>query len=773
MEKERSEQGYPIQLLNPDFEECRDLLMNAPVGIFTSTPEGRLVFANRALAGLFGYDSPRSMVDSVSDAGSQIYSDPDDRMEFRRLMDTQGWVENHECRMTRRDGSVFWASFMARRVVREENGHVLYQGYVSDITERKQAEDKFTQVFLTAPNCIAIVRLEDSSIMDVNGAFEETTGWLRGEAVGKSSRETGLWADPSEHEYLVSALREGRDILNREFRFTNRAGELREGVYSARSMLIRDEPHFILTLQDVSQRKLDEESLRLTQFAMDQAADSILWVDDRGMIIYANRAACESMGFTRKELLEKRVFDVDPDFPESGWEQHKKDLKRLGKMSFEGRHRTRDGGVFPVEVTTNYIEYKGRFLGIAFDRNITERKRSEEERERLQKELFQAQKMESLGILAGGVAHDFNNLLQIVGGNIELLLSGKPPGHPDVDRLKTVSRSISRAGRLVQQMLLFGRKAMVRRKPLDLNREVLEALKILGRTIPKMIRIRHRLADNLWPVAADPVQVEQVMLNLGANAVDAMPEGGELTVETGNILLKTPPTAGFEDFLPGRYVLLTVADTGCGMTCEVMNHVFDPFFTTKEAGRGTGLGLATTYGIVKAHRGCIQCRSEPDRGAVFSIYWPALEGEAAPEPAQPPETLRTGSETVLVVDDETEIVKLTGEYLKSLGYRVLGAETGEQALEVFAGEAGGVSLVLLDLNMPGMGGIRCLHRILELSPEARVLVSSGYMEEDHSREALASGAMGFIGKPYRMRDLGIRVREVLDREEGPAGPTQS
>lgn len=746
-------------------EKCSDLLMKAPVGVFTSTPEGTLLYANECLAGLFGYETPHQMVAGIFNTGRQIYTDPADRQTLLQLLEARQTVSGHECRMTRRDGSVFWASITIYRES-DENGRPYLHGFVSDITGRKQAEEKFSRVFMTASDCIAIIRMADSVVCDLNDGFQETTGWSRNTTIGESSLQLGFWPDPEDFGDLVATLRSGQDVVNREFTFRRSDGELREGVFSARSLPLEGEPHFMLVMHDLTQSKLSDESLRLTQFAMDKAADSILWVDDTGRLIYANEAACTSMRFTREELLGMRVFDVDPDFHESDWEQHKKDMKRLGKMTFEGRHRTRDGGLFPVEVTTNYIEYKGRFLGIAFDRDITERKRSEEERDRLQKSLFQAQKMESLGILAGGVAHDFNNLLQIVGGNIEVLLAGKRPKHPDTARLRAASRSISRAGKLVQQLLLFGRKAIAQRTPLDLNREVRESLRILERTIPKMIRIENHLENGLWPVAADPVQVEQVLLNLGANAVDAMAGDGSLVVETKNLMCDPDTTGGSEEIPPGRYVLLTVSDTGCGMNAEVLGRVFDPFFTTKEAGRGTGLGLATTYGIVKAHGGYIQCRSKPGQGTTFLIFWPALEGSCPLENAAGTELPSGGSEVILVVDDEPDILDLTREYLESLGYRVLQAGDGESALETMDNMDRIPDLVLLDLNMPGMGGMQCLHRMLERNRSTRILVSSGYMEEDRSCIALASGAGGFIAKPYLMTDLATTIREILDGVDG-------
>lgn len=754
----------------PSLEECHALLVNSPVGIFTSTPDGRFLFINDALARLYGYDGAQAMIGAVTDIAGQLYADPRDRTEFARCMQNRAQVNSHECRMVRRDGSVFWASLHARAVTDENHNVLYYQGFLIDITDRKLAEkqsrlseEKFTQVFMAAPDCIAIVRLADGHAVDVNLGFEEITGWKRSEVLGRSSVASGFWVEPGERKAMIEELNRGRDVMNREFTFRDSGGAVRDGVYSARPILIDGEPHYIFILRDVTERKQAEESLRLTQFAMDRAPDSILWVGDRGELIYANDAACSSLGFSREELLKMKVFEVDPDFPVEGWEQHKVDLKRLGRMTFEGRHRTKDGRIFPVEVTTNYIDYKGRFLGIAFDRDITERRRSQEERDKLQNSLFQAQKMESLGILAGGVAHDFNNLLQIMGVNIELLLRSIDSRHPSAPRLQTVARAVDRAGKLVQQLLFFGRKAVIQPKPLDLNREVEEAVRILERTIPKMILITRHLASKLWPVCADPVQVEQVLLNLGANAVDAMPAGGKLLVETKNIVLDTGFPGEKKDARPGRYVLMSVTDTGCGMSRETLTHVFDPFFTTKELGKGTGLGLASTYGIVKAHKGHIQCYSEPGQGTTFKIYWPALEQggmafEAPPQLDKP----RGGDETILVVDDEPDIRELTGEILQSFGYRVISAESGEQALDIYEQRGSDIDVVLLDLNMPGMGGTWCLRELLRRNPAARVIIASGYAENGQAREALNSGASGFVGKPYQIHELAHKVRAVLD-----------
>ncbi len=523
--------------------------------------------------------------------------------------------------------------------------------------------------------------------------------------------------------------------------------------------------------RDITAPKKAEEALRLAQFVMERAPDSIILVGEEGEVVYANDAACATTGYSRDELLAMKVFEIDPDFPAEGYPAHKERLKRVGKMTFESRHRTKAGRLFPVEVTTNYLEYKGRFLGCAFDRDISERKQAEREREKLQAQLLQAQKMESIGILAGGVAHDFNNLLQAMGAQIELLLRQKPSDHPDSRRLKSIEKAVERAALLVRQLLLFSRRTEPRKQTVDLNREAQEAARILERTIPRMISIELNLDPSAWPVNADPVQIEQVLLNLGVNAADAMPEGGRLRIETGNALPDSSmgePIAGAE---AGPYVRMTVADTGCGMEPETLAHVFDPFFTTKEIGRGTGLGLASVYGIVKGHGGHIVCSSQRGRGTVFKIYWPALpEGkETISSAALSTVEVPSGCETILVADDDEDIRELTAEALRAHGYHVLAVASGEQALEALARKDRCIDMVVLDLGMPGMGGYRCLEEMLQMDPSVRVLVASGYSGEAREKDVLACGAAGFIGKPYPLAAFLAKVREILDGDAALSG----
>ena len=391
---------------------------------------------------------------------------------------------------------------------------------------------------------------------------------------------------------------------------------------------------------------------------------------------------------------------------------------------------------------------------------------------KIQAQLLQAQKMESVGILAGGVAHDFNNLLHVMRGNIELLARNPSIDSQGAVRLKSVTTSLDRAARLVQQLLLFSRKVESGREPVDLNQEVRDAAQMLERTIPKMIALDLRLDPAIRTISGDPVQVEQALLNLANNAVDAMPEGGRLIIETRNVDLDANFVGSHPGSTVGPHVLLTVTDTGCGMDEATLRQAFDPFFTTKEVGQGTGLGLASLYGIVTSHGGYIHCYSEPGQGTTFRIYLPAADRfESGPDELHQPEAATkasrdgdNGVRTILVVDDEPTIRELSREALEDFGYVVLCAANGEEALDIYREHGQTIDLILLDLNMPGMGGHKCLRELLRLNPTVRVLISSGYSANGQAGESLKSGATGFIGKPYQLKELETAVREALGGE---------
>lgn len=409
--------------------------------------------------------------------------------------------------------------------------------------------------------------------------------------------------------------------------------------------------------------------------------------------------------------------------------------------------------------------------GVGIIEDITARKQAEAERETLQAQLMDARKMESVGLLAGGVAHDFNNLLQAIGGYAQLLMLGKAPENSEYVKLQAIQKSVERAAQLVQQLLLFSRKAPVTRRPIDLNQEVSQAVLLLRHAIPRMVTIDLNTADDLVAINADAMQMEQLLLNLGRNAADAMPDGGRLQIETRNVFLDQDYARTHLDVRPGNYVLLSVSDTGCGMDQKTRSHIFDPFFTTKEIGKGTGLGLASVYGIVKAHEGAILCYSEPQRGTIFKAYLPAADQEAHPQTdSEAPATARGGHETILVVDDEAVIRDLASDMLQRFGYTVLTAANGEETLERCAASDGAIDLVILDIGMPGMGGLQCLRQLLKHNPERhggiappKVLIASGYSSENLLHEVRQAGAAGFIGKPYQIHELAVRVREVLDQ----------
>jgi two-component system cell cycle sensor histidine kinase/response regulator CckA len=510
-------------------------------------------------------------------------------------------------------------------------------------------------------------------------------------------------------------------------------------------------------------RRLYEESKRgeeLYRTLIDSSPDAIVIHDLEGRVKYVCPVFTRIFGWTLEELEGKRI----PFVPASEREGTMGVIRALFEtgtacQGYETKRYTKDGRLIDISVSASrYHDHEGRPAGMLVTlRDISTRKA-------LEAQLFQAHKMEAIGTLAGGVAHDFNNILQAITGFAQLLMMGKDPGDPDYPKIQAIEQAARKAGDLTRQLLVFSRKVEAKLRPLDLNHEVEQAQRLLERTIPKMIGIELHLSGDLGIINGDPVQIEQVMMNLAVNARDAMPDGGRLIFRTERVVLDEGISMTQPGAVPGEYVRLSISDTGHGMAPNVLEHIFEPFYTTKEAGKGTGLGLAMVYGIVKGHGGHIKCSSRVGEGTVFDLYFPIFQMEVSrPREERPEEVIHRGSETILLVDDEESLLDIGKETLKRQGYDVLTANSGEAAIEAYDGEGKTVDLVILDLNMPGMGGLKCLAALRDMNPRARVIIASGYLADDQLRESVRFGASAFVAKPYKLSDLLKAIREVLDR----------
>jgi len=509
----------------------------------------------------------------------------------------------------------------------------------------------------------------------------------------------------------------------------------------------------------------------------ENAVEGIFQASPDGHFISANPALARTLGYESPRELIQTVTDIRSQLflkPDS-LDQFMYLAEEHDKISgFEAQYRRKNGSVIWGSLSARPVRSKaGELLYIEGTlQDIDDRKRAEEEKARLEEQLLQSQKMEAIGTLAGGIAHDFNNLLQAISGNVQLLLFKKKNDDPDVRYLMEIDRTAGRAVDLVRHLLTFSRKARVLFQEVNLNKTIEIVLQFLKRTVPKMISIELQLEDGLFNISADSIQVEQILMNLVSNACDAMPHGGRLVIETRNAILGPADAAKYLGLKAGRHVLLRVLDSGIGMDEEIMQHIFEPFFTTKEVGKGTGIGLAAVYGIVKSHGGHISCDSEPERGSIFSVYLPALSKRdlKSEQPVETPISLAQGNENILLVDDEEIILDITEDMLIRCGYRVFKAGSGEEALKIYAREKGRIDLVILDLGMPGMGGEKCLEQLLEYDPQAKVIVASGYSAHRISQAPHEYGTAGFLSKPYRLDEMVAKIREVLDQGLPHASP---
>jgi len=516
--------------------------------------------------------------------------------------------------------------------------------------------------------------------------------------------------------------------------------------------------------QSQEERTRAEEALRTNEgrfrALIEHSSDAIALFAADGTVLYGSPATTRILGYPLHEILGRRAFEfVHP-------EDRRRVDEHLARVMREGgryepvvaRIRHRDG---------SWRDLEGIFTNLLHDPNvraIVNNYRDVTERLRLEQQLRQAQKMEAVGRLAGGVAHDFNNILTAIMGSAELLLEDLPEGHPRREDATEISRAARRAADLTRQLLAFSRQQVLAPKVLDLGNIVMSVEPMLRRLIGENIELRTVLAPDLGAVRADPGQLEQVILNLAVNARDAMPQGGKLTIETANVDLDRSYAREHVSVRTGPYVMLAVTDTGIGMDETTRTHLFEPFYTTKEFGRGTGLGLATVYGIVKQSEGYIWVYSEPNHGATFKIYLPRVD--APPEAAGAPDPAtgagHRGTETVLLVEDETLVRSLVQRVLGHQGYTVLEAAAGEEALAVAAAHGGEIHLLVTDVVMPGVGGRELARRLSVVRPRTRVLYLSGYSDDAVVRHGMLDPGTFFLQKPFTPAVLLRKVREVLD-----------
>jgi PAS domain S-box-containing protein len=636
-----------------------------------------------------------------------------------------------------------------------------------NITEHKRAEDalqaseeKYRASFNNAAVGIDLVD-HHGKFLEVNNTLANFLGYSQEEFRDLTILDVTHHEDLNRSGEMHKALVRGdTDGYRLEKRYLRKNGTVVWSDTSVSAIKDRDGKYraTIGVIVDITQRRKSEEVRLRLATAVEQADEAIVMTDADGTILYVNPAFERTTGYSRDLVLGN-----NPRILKSG-EHDDKFYKRMWETITSGRvwsgrliNRKKDGTLFEEEATISPIrDGLGRIL------NYVAVKRDVSNEIALRAQLLQAQKMEAIGTLAGGVAHDFNNLLQVTLGYSELLLQEKKEDDPEYDDLLRIFQASKNGAKLVQQLLTFSRKAESKPIPLDLNRRIVQVEKLLNRIIPKMIGIEMNLSYDLMEISADPTQMEQILMNLAINASDAMRDGGKLTIGTKNVTLDEEDCRIHVACSPGQYVLLTVSDTGHGIEKKNIERIFEPFFTTKELGRGTGLGLATVYGIVRQHDGCIVCDSEVGRGTIFKVYLPAM-GASAEEDVEDSEIMPTfGTETLLLVDDEEFVREVGARILNRGGYQVLTAGNGKEALDVTRENKDQISLVVLDLIMPQMGGKACLRELLKIDPKLKVLVASGLSDAASVQESISSGAKGFIRKPFQYRELLRQVRKVLD-----------
>jgi PAS domain S-box-containing protein len=753
------------QSLRQSEERFAKVFQFSPVAIGVAVlTDGRFIDVNEHFIELTGYSRDEAI--SSSTIGLDVWADAEQRAPIIKALRAHQPIRDMEANCYTRSGAIRKVLFSAEPIDLSGEQCALVMFY--DTTERKQmeaalrqSEERFSKVFHANSAAISITTLVEGQIIDVNNRFLQLFGYERHEAIGRTVFDLHTWANPSDRMQLVQALRERGAVLDREVIVRTRVGELRDILASFELIELDRQPSMVTLLYDITERKQDEAALRASEeryrLITENTSDLIGVLDPQNCVVYLSPSHRQVLGIDPESLVGARWMDlIHPDdlaFVESQWAK----LQTDGKTDATFRYQHADGSWRWLESSATVTTSQKPPYIVTVSRDVTERRR-------LEAQFQQAQKMEGIGRLAGGVAHDFNNLLTVMTGYGEIARENLLPTNPAHEDLGELLKAAERASDLTRQLLAFARKQAIEPRILNINDLIVDMGRLLRRLIGEDIELITLPAPNLGQVKVDRGQIEQVVVNLAVNARDAMPNGGKLTIETKNATLDDLYAQQHLEVSAGEYILLAISDTGVGMDAEIQSHLFEPFFTTKAAGKGTGLGLATCYGIVKQHSGSIGVYSEVGHGTTFKIYLPCV-ASATERGVQRVEVdgLPRGAETVLLVEDEISVRALAARVLRAQGYAVIEAANGDEALALAhdRGEAG-IDLLLTDVIMPQIGGRELAARLKALLPQVKVLYMSGYTDDAIVHHGRLEPGIVFLHKPFSPAALARKVREVLD-----------
>jgi two-component system, cell cycle sensor histidine kinase and response regulator CckA len=756
-------------------EYYRTFIENIEDGYYEVRPDGTFIYLNNYFSRLTGY-RPKELY--KQNLYSLLTNDCRDRVEetFRKIYRTGLPINHMEWTVLRRDGQrrTFEASITLRRLVTADE-YVL-RGIVRDITDRKETEDALllgNRAMSATNNGIIITDPHNlNMVIYCNPAFEKITGYDRDEVIGRSyTMLYGPDTDIKTADTLRQALEEQREcrVIIRTYRkddtpFWN------EVTFSPVRDAAGNLSHNIGLINDLTERVQSEYKLRESEERfrklLENANDVVSVVSEDGIVLFESAAVERILGYENaKYRVGKSLFDFvhpeDREREENTFREFANSPGAVQKMTLRTRHA--DGSWRFMECVGHNLLDNTKIQGIIINsRDVTDRKR-------LERQLIHAQKMESLGTLAAGVAHDFNNVLSILDGSLSLV----KPHVKDEGILKYISMgelAVERGADVAGRLLTFARTEDIKIIPFELNGVVNELTRVLSHTIDKKVTIRSQIDPTIPHIKGDRGHIYQILLNLCINARDAILDKRGESVEQGVITIKATPVSRaslndkYHDTEDDRYVRVTVSDNGTGMSEEVRQQIFDPFFTTKPAGKGTGLGMSVVYGMVKSHRGYIEIDSTEGEGTAVDVYLPALDVKKSDAQATTPTADYSGSETILVVEDEEMMITIVTEMLKSNGYNVLQARDGAEGYELFSKHRDIISAVILDMGLPKISGEDLFKKMKELDRSVRVVVASGFTDASLRETLSKDGVKAYIQKPYKPADILAVIRQVVDAE---------